>query len=146
MFGQQLPVVKEPGSELDYYNNAYWNFAVMPSFRSKELSISKEVFKPMLNLQPFVIVGPPHTLTVLKSMGYKTFSDLVNEFYDKIAGNESRMQDLFRLIYEMVHYTGSELDDLNSRLRKILIHNQQHLLSSKRHKLISLLNTLKTRI
>jgi hypothetical protein len=144
MFGQQLPMLDQAGSELDYYNNAYWNFSITPNFTLSGLSLSKNVFLPMLNLQPFVIVGAPGSLKLLRTMGYRTFKDQVNESYDSIADDESRMQNLFRLVYEMAHFTGPELASLNTNLRRDIQHNQDHLLSSKRFKLITLLNLLKT--
>lgn len=144
MFGQQLPVVQEAGCELDYYNNAYWNFSMMPSFSMTELSLSKAVFRPILNLQPFVVVGPAESLTLLRSLGYRTFKKQVNESYDKVVSDEERMQGLFRLVYEMSHFTGDELSMLNEKLRNTIIHNQTHLLSPKKHRLVTLLNMLKT--
>ena len=144
MFGQQLPVVSTPGSTLDFYNNAYWNFSTMDSFSAIEVSLSKNVFLPILNLQPFVIVGPGESLKLLRSLGYQTFKKHVNESYDTVSDDEARMQALFRLVYEMAHFTGSELAELNEKLRNVITHNQSHLLSSKKYKLITLLNLLKT--
>lgn len=144
MFGQQLPVVDTPGYDLDFYNNAYWNFSMMPNFESSALSLSKEIFLPILNLQPFVIIGAAESLRLLRSLGYKTFKKQVNETYDDIIDDEARMQSLFRLVYEMAHFTGTELDILNEKLRSTIKHNQAHFLSSKKYKLISLLNLLKT--
>ena len=144
MFGQQLPITQPAGCELDYYNNAYWYFSMMPSFKVTELSLSKAIFKPILNLQPFVVVGPSESLGLLRSLGYKTFKKQVNESYDRIASDEERMQGLFRLVYEMSHFTGDELSLLNDKLRNTIIHNQQHLLSPKKHRLVTLLNMLKT--
>jgi len=144
MLGQQLPIVNTPGSNLDFYNNAYWNFSMMDTFNSSEISIGKSVFSPILNLQPFVIVGPGGSLKLLRTMGYKTFKKQVNESYDDILDDEARMQSLFRLIYEMAHFTGDELNQLNDMLRNTIIHNQKHFLSSKKYKLITLLNLLKT--
>lgn len=143
MFGQQLPVVDQPGFKLDLYNNAYWNFSAMPSFSEYNLSLSKNIFLPILNLQPFVIVGPPESLSLLRSLGYKTFGEQINESYDGIQDNEARMQGLFRLVYEMSHYTGQELATLNEKLRETIKHNQIHFLSPKKFKLISLLNALR---
>jgi len=143
MFGQQLPLVNPAGYELDYYNNAYWNFSIMPNFDLTGLALNKSVFLPILNLQPFVVVGPAHSLKLLQSLGYKTFKKQVNESYDSISDDEERMQGLFRLIYEMSHFTGAELSELNEKLRNTIIHNQKHFLSSKKHKLITLLNLLK---
>lgn len=144
MLGQQLPIVQTPGSNLDFYNNAYWNFSMMDTFKSTEISIGTSVFKPILNLQPFVIVGPGESLKLLRTLGYKTFKKQVNESYDDILDDEARMQSLFRLVYEMAHFTGNELNQLNETLRSTIIHNQKHFLSSKKYKLITLLNLLKT--
>jgi len=144
MLGQQLPIIQTPGSELDFYNNAYWSFSMMPTFNASEVSLSKDAFKPILNLQPFVIVGPAESLKLMRGLGYKTFKQQVNESYDDIADDEARMQSLFRLIYEMAHFTGTELNELNEKLRNTIVHNQTHFLSSKKYKLITLLNLLKT--
>lgn len=143
MFGQQLPLNSQAGYKLDYYNNAYWNFSMMPNFDLAGLSLGREIFLPILNLQPFVIVGPAKSLKLLSSLGYKTFKKQVNESYDNVVDDEERMQSLFRLVYEMSHFTGSELGELNEKLRSTIIHNQKHFLSSKKHKLITLLNLLK---
>ena len=144
MFGQQLPVIDQPAQKLDFYNNSYWNFSIMPSFSTYNLSLSQNIFLPILNLQPFVIVGPPESLRLLRSLGYKTFKKHVNESYDTTVDNESRMQSLFRLVYEMAHFTGEELAVLNEKLRAVVNHNQAHFLSSKKFKLITLLNSLKS--
>lgn len=143
MFGQRLPIINQPGCKLDFYNNAYWNFSIMASFSAYNLSLDKNIFLPILNLQPFVIVGPAESLQLLRSLGYKTFKNYINESYDNIADDEARMQSLFRLVYEMSHYTGLELSELNIKLRNIIKHNQAHFLSSKKFKLITLLNSLK---
>jgi len=115
----------------------------MPNFDLAGLSLGREIFLPILNLQPFVIVGPAKSLKLLSSLGYKTFKKQVNESYDNVVDDEERMQSLFRLVYEMSHFTGSELGELNEKLRSTIIHNQKHFLSSKKHKLITLLNLLK---
>ena len=144
MLGQQLPIVQTPGCELDFYNNAYWNFCMMDTFSSNRVMLGKSVFLPILNLQPFVIVGPGESLKLLRTLGYKTFKKQVNETYDDILDDEERMQSLFRLVYEMSHFTGEELNQLNEVLRSTIVHNQTHFLSSKKYKLITLLNLLKT--
>jgi len=143
MFGQKLPVVCTEEDELKFYNNAYWNLSVQPTFEWRTLAIGQAVFDPILNMQPFVIIGGPLSLRLLKSLGYKTFSRYVNENYDDDAEDETRMQSLFRMTYEMSFWTPAELAVLSNKLQPILKHNQSHLLSSKKFKLMILLNTLK---
>jgi len=144
MFGQQLPMGSFIQNNPDYYNKSYWNITVMPDFSNNNLSVSKEVFAPILNLQPFILVGPAGSLKLLRSLGYETFRTQVNEEYDTITDDETRMQALFRLTYEMANFKQTDLDILNNRLVRTIEFNQQHLLASKKFKLISLLNTLKS--
>ena len=54
---------------------------------------SEKVFKPIAFKHPFILIAPPGSLSALKSLGYKTFSGLINESYD-----QERDDDVKRLI------------------------------------------------
>jgi len=144
MFGQQLPSVTHQDNENDQFDQAYWNFVVAPQFPITTLAAIPEMFAPMLNYQPFVNVGPPGTLKMLRSLGYKTFKSYVNEEYDRVVGDEERMYSLFRLIYELAYsFNDKNLMKLNEKIIPILKHNHNHFLAPKRHRLIGLLEHLK---
>ena len=38
--------------------------------------LTEKTFKPILNMQPFVIVGNAYSLKMLKQLGYKTFGNI----------------------------------------------------------------------
>ena len=143
MFGQQLPKNNCKINHPDYYNNAYWNITCMNTFNQSELSLSQNIFDPILNLQPFILIGPPGSLKLLRKLGYDTFKNHINESYDTIINDEERMQSLFRLVYELAFYPSKELDILNDKIMRSLNKNKEHLLASKKFKLISLLNSIK---
>jgi hypothetical protein len=51
--------------------------------RSKEKYwFSEKIFKPIWFMQPFVLLGFPGALAHLKHLGFKTFSDFIDERYD----------------------------------------------------------------
>jgi hypothetical protein len=144
MFGQQLPIACKENNKLKHFNNAYWNLNVQPNFQAGGLSLGPQLFEPILNMQPFIIIGSAYSAKLLRSLGYKTFSNDVNENYDAEDNDESRMQTLFRLAYDMCYWTSDELLELSKKLHPIIRHNQQHLLSSKKFRLLTLLHELKT--
>jgi predicted CopG family antitoxin len=52
---------------------------------------SEKIFKPAIYFQPFVLVGQYKGLEYLKKIGYKTFSDVIDESYDLERDNEKRL-------------------------------------------------------
>jgi len=48
----------------------------------RNLFLSEKICKPMLALQPFMVLGHPGTLERLRGMGYRTFPGLIDESYD----------------------------------------------------------------
>lgn len=48
------------------------------------LFISEKPWKPLCAMQPFMILGHRNTLDAIRSMGYKTFSGLLDESYDDL--------------------------------------------------------------
>ncbi len=143
MFGQQLPKGNFINKHPNYFNDSYWNINIMDTFNIYNLSLPKSVFDPIINLQPFVLVGPPGSLKLMRSLGYETWRYQINEEYDTITDDETRMQALFRLVYELAHFPPAELDALNEKIQRSIKNNKKHLLSPKKFKLISLLNTIK---
>lgn len=73
-----------------YYEDTYFSI-VTETLCSPEFSaggntigraISEKTFKPMLHNHPFMIAGVPGVLRLLKKLGYKTFSPMIDESYD----------------------------------------------------------------
>ena len=53
--------------------------------------LSEKVFNAIAHWQIFIIMAPPHTLSYLKSIGYKTFDHIIDESYDAIENNYERI-------------------------------------------------------
>ena len=87
--------------------------------------ITEKTYRPIANGRPFVIVGPAHTLTFLKSLGFLTFSSIIDESYDNIKDPEQRFIAACDSIYTFVNRSvGEVIRDLYS-IETTLIHNQQ---------------------
>ena len=100
--------------------------------------LTEKTYKPILHFQPFVIVAGPNHISSLQNRGYKTFSRWIDESYDSIEDNQTRLktavnsarrfymrskediaQDLYEmidtLVYNRDHYQ-FEVDNLTTKM------------------------------
>jgi len=88
---------------------------------------SEKIFKPMMFMQPFVIVGEPFALQGLRDLGYKTFDKYIDESYDTIIDNEQRMYASINSARDFFNKSPEELDSILIDMLPILSHNICHL-------------------
>ena len=93
------------------------------SFQNNELFISEKVLKPILNFQPFILVGPYQYLKELKNLGFKTFGDYWDESYDEIENPKERYMKIRELILNLNKKTIEELNLLYKNVKHICIYN-----------------------
>lgn len=110
------------------FNDAYWNF-VTESFFAEYSTLTEKTFKPIVNLQPFLIIGAPHSLTALKDLGYETFSSVINESYDYIEDHDRRMEILVETALSLIGMTHKQHIRIMTKIKPILEHNQRHFFS-----------------
>ena len=123
-----------------FFQEAYYNVIVETHINN--LFLTEKTFKPILNLQPFVIVGASGSLQLLHELGYKTFGDYIDESYDNIEDPEQRLRQCLHTVEQISRMSHSEHMVDQHDMRKILLHNQQHFLSDKSAKLLNLLNKI----
>ena len=91
--------------------------------------ISEKVFKPIMYLQPFLIVGPPYYLREIRNMGFKTFDGFIDESYDVELDDKIRLE---KIISELIRISNLPIELLKLKLKEfedVLIYNQMKLLS-----------------
>ena len=126
-----------------FYQDSYWNFVLETHFSKNNVFLTEKTFKPILNLQPFTIVGAPGSLKLLRELGYETFDYWIDEQYDKIKNDEARMFECFAVAYELSKKSHDEHVTMMKEMIPVLAHNQQVLLSNKQDRLKKLINKIK---
>lgn len=126
----------------DFFTNAYWNFVVETLFSNDTVVLSEKTFKPILNLQPFVIIGNPGSLDLLKALGYKTFHEVIKEDYDNIVDHKDRMSQLIKSTFDLVNLSHRHHIRIQQIIKDTLLHNQTNFLSPKTTRIKNFLQEL----
>lgn len=98
-------------------------------FFKRQGFISEKIFKPIMYLQPFLVVGPPFYLKEIRNMGFKTFEGFIDESYDEELDDKIRLE---KIIKEIIRISNVPIELLLEQLREfedVLLYNQMKLLS-----------------
>jgi hypothetical protein len=85
--------------------------------------LSEKTFKAILNKHPFILVGVPKTLQLLKELGYKTFSPWINESYDDEYDDYKRLIMIAQEIKKLAELKPAELTEFLKFANGIVEHN-----------------------
>lgn len=118
------------------YLDSYINITTESQFFEECWYMSEKTFKPIANLQPFIIIGSPFTLKELKKYGFKTFGEFWDESYDEERDNFKRLEKITNLIKRLNNMSIDELHELYLKMLPILKHNQKQLLDYRHHHLM----------
>ena len=86
--------------------------------------VTEKALKPLLNLRPFVMIGSAGTLATLRSLGFRSFSAVVNERYDSVGESGARVRAALDEAERLVRLP----ERAWMPLVDTLVHNQRHLL------------------
>lgn len=120
----------------DTYINSYINITTESQFFEDCWYMSEKTFKPIANLQPFIIIGSPNTLKQLKKLGFKTFGEYWDESYDNEVDDYVRFSKIANVIKKLNNLSIDELHELYLKMIPILKHNQKQLLDYRHHHLM----------
>jgi hypothetical protein len=112
----------------DWYLETYINL-VTETFFGRNVFLSEKIFKPLSNLQPFIVLGDYGTIAELKRLGFKTFEPFIDESYDLEINPKIRIQKIEKEIEKLKNKSIEEIHDWYYSIKDILLHNQKHMYS-----------------
>lgn len=115
-----------------YYENTYFSVVSETNFFkviAEGLFVSEKIFRPILKKHPFILVSRPHTLSMMRNIGYKTFNSIINEDYDKEEDDCKRMLMIVDEIDRLCHLNDDELRVFLNEAKIITEYNYNMLLS-----------------
>lgn len=109
------------------YLDSYFNIVTETCYESGQIFFTEKILKPLMCLQPFIVVSSPNYLKKLKNLGFKTFDSIWDESYDTIEDNEDRLLKIFDLILEISNWSLDECEKNYKSVLDICIYNRNHL-------------------
>ena len=93
------------------------------------MHLTEKIFKPIVSRQPFILVGAPGNLAYLKSYGFKTFDQWIDESYDQEPDPDLRIKMIVDQIEKLSRYTMHDLKLMYYSMSEVLDYNRDHFYS-----------------
>jgi len=105
-----------------HIEDATWISLVAETLHDKRIFFPTEkTGKPMLSNKPFIVLGQRHFLKNLRSIGFKTFSPVIDESYDEIDDHVERSKSAF---YSFIELQKQDQYEVRKKLQHTLDHNE----------------------
>jgi len=109
-----------------YFNKVFCHIATETLFTESTLHLTEKSLRSFIHKRPMLLLGPPHSLSYLRSYGFKTFSDFWDESYDMIKDPWQRMEAVIELVKKIDKLTLDDMEDMLDKMKPILDHNYRH--------------------
>lgn len=115
--------------------------------KNNRMFFSEKTFKPILYMQPFVLLGETSSLKNLRKLGYQTFPKYIDESYDREVDDQERIIKAINSAKEFMSMTDKNLHKTLVDMLPILNHNisnlQYRCMLHSEHNRVELLKHLK---
>lgn len=95
-------------------------------FFEPKLHLTEKIFQPIVCSRPFILAAAPGNLAYLRSYGFRTFGDWIDESYDLIQDPDQRMDRIADILADICARPLGELQSMLDDMRPVLEHNKQH--------------------
>ena len=117
---------------LKLYQNTY--FSVVSEtffFNGPGRFFSEKTFKPIAFMHPFILMSQPHSLKILRDLGYKTFHPYIDESYDTETNDISRLKMILKEVERLSSFSDTEVEIFIDVIKPITNHNFINLIRKK---------------
>ncbi len=115
---------------IEAYTDSYFEIVSETNFWKDTIFHSEKSFKPILMLQPFVIMGEQGIINTLRTFGYDVFDDFINHTYDKEIDHLKRFELLKTEIRRLISISHEEWADFLYNNYDRLLYNVKNLKQS----------------
>lgn len=117
---------------IDIYQNTAINLVTETQWDTNILSIestfiSEKTFRALAFPRPFIVVGQKHVLKNLQKMGFRTFSDIIDESYDDMD-DDKRMKAIQKIVLDLANKSKEEIYQMWEKCIEIYEHNRKSII------------------
>jgi hypothetical protein len=112
--------------ELMMYKSALWHVVTETVYYHEKLHLTEKIFKPIVAKRPFILLGAVNNLAYLKSYGFKTFDQWIDESYDREFDPDLRSEMVLSELEKLCCLSTDELNQMYVEMQDILEFNFNH--------------------
>jgi hypothetical protein len=102
-------------------------------FDDDRLHLTEKILRPIACGHPFILVATQGSLEYLRSYGFKTFHNIIDETYDTIADPAQRLEAVLIEMKRIATLPHDAKQQFYDSLRSIAAYNQQRFFSTEWH-------------
>lgn len=110
---------------VEVYNQTYYSIVPETIIDNRWSFFTEKIAKPMLARRLFLVLSGQHYLRNLRELGFKTFSDIIDESYDEEPDSQRRINMVFA---QMTWLQQQDPKKIQDQAKSVLEHNHQHLI------------------
>ena len=123
--------------ELSLWQESFWHVVNETVFYEDKLHLTEKIFKPIVSSRPFLLVAAPGNLRYLRSYGFKTFGDWIDESYDDELDPHKRLTLITEQLQRLCDRSPDNLKAMYQDMRPVLDHNRQHFFGEFRERIVN---------
>ena len=105
---------------------AMWHIVTETVYYEDRLHLTEKIFKPIVMKRPFILVGAVSNLEYLRSYGFKTFDQWIDESYDHEPDPDVRLQKIVNEIKKLCALPEYKITNMFNEMQSVLEFNQEH--------------------
>jgi len=118
------------------YNQTRIEVVLETLFDDQRWHLTEKIFRPIACGQPFILAATPGSLEYLKSYGFKTFNEHIDESYDQILDPINRLNAIVQTMKNITNLPILEKNILFAKLQHIADYNRKWFFSEEFYKKI----------
>ena len=108
------------------YGQSWFSVVAESEMSDRPVRITEKPFKPLVNFHPVLLAGNPGALRLIRSLGFETFPEFVDEAYDDEPDPRARFERVWREMVRLCRMEEPELARLEAAIAARLEHNARH--------------------
>ena len=98
--------------------NSLVNLTSETFYHEPGLFLTEKIIKPIFAGQILILIGQKHSLQYLKTKGFKTFDNIIDESYDNMEDDKRMFAAMDQLKYLYETYSLDELNNITFQIRR----------------------------
>lgn len=115
----------------EHYQQCAIDVVLETLFDDDRVHLTEKILRPLACGQPFMLVGAPGSLAVLKSYGFQTFDTWIDESYDRIQSPGKRLQAVISEMVRVRDMNRAQKTELLSGMLSVAQFNKRHFFSDR---------------